>query len=168
MIHSVSQEIKSALLYCKTTTECWNKLKVRYAQTNDVRIFHLQQEMSILVQGNSSVTDFFTKLPGYWEELEDYRPLPVCSCKDTTVTAHLEKIQDVDKIFKFLMGLNKSFDMVRGQIFLIDPKPTLDKAYSLVLQEERQKMSRENYMTPAEASTMNVGFKRKENLSQLP
>ena len=62
MIHSVSPDIKSALLYCKTATECWNKLKTRYAQPSDVRIYLLQQELNAVSQGNSSVTDFFTKL----------------------------------------------------------------------------------------------------------
>ena len=39
MMHSVSPELKSMLLYVKTAAEGWHKLKIRYAQPNDLRIF---------------------------------------------------------------------------------------------------------------------------------
>ncbi|KAL3623039.1 hypothetical protein CASFOL_031855 [Castilleja foliolosa] len=163
MMHSVSPDIKSALLYVKTAAEGWHKLKVRYAQPNDLRIFQLQQEIYKVTQGNSSVTDYFSKVSSLWEELGDYRPVPSCICKLCTcsISDVFEKMQDIDKIFKFLMGLNDAFEMVRGQIILMDPKPSLDKAYSLVLQEETQKMSRELFPIN-ENVAMNVGFKRKD------
>lgn len=37
------------------------------------------------------------------------------------------------------MGLNDTFSQVRGQILLIDPLPSINKVFSLVLQEERQR-----------------------------
>lgn len=46
LIHSVSNEIKSTVLYLSNAHEAWDKLKVRYAQPDDVRIFQLQQELS--------------------------------------------------------------------------------------------------------------------------
>ena len=47
----------------------------------------------------------------------------------------------------------------------MDPKPSIDRAYFLVLQEERQKESRNN-MQVIETSAMNAGYKRqKENLT---
>jgi hypothetical protein len=36
------------------------------------------------------------------------------------------------------MGLNDSFAQIRGQILLIDPLPSINKVFSLVIQEERQ------------------------------
>ena len=38
-----------------------------------------------------------------------------------------------------LIGLNKSYGVVRGQILLMEPMPVLHKVLSLVLQEERQR-----------------------------
>jgi hypothetical protein len=38
------------------------------------------------------------------------------------------------------MGLNESYSHVRGQILLIDPLPSINKVFSLVIQEERQRM----------------------------
>lgn len=37
------------------------------------------------------------------------------------------------------MGLNESYSIVRSQILLMDPLPTVNKAYALLLQEERQR-----------------------------
>jgi hypothetical protein len=39
---------------------------------------------------------------------------------------------------KFLMGLNGSYTAVRGHILLMDPLPSVNRAYALVLQGERQ------------------------------
>ena len=116
LIHSVSPEIRSTILYMETAQECWEKLKVLYAQPNDVRIYQLQQELSSITQGNGSVTDFFTKLTSLWEELGHYRPTPSCSCNQCKCkyTELQEKAQDTDKIFKFLMGLSDAYDMIRG------------------------------------------------------
>ena len=37
------------------------------------------------------------------------------------------------------MGLNESYGAVQGQILLLDPLPSINKFFSLVLQEERQR-----------------------------
>ena len=39
---------------------------------------------------------------------------------------------------KFLIGLNEAYVVVRGQIQLMDSLPTVNKAHSLILQDERQ------------------------------
>ena len=40
---------------------------------------------------------------------------------------------------KFLMGLNDSFSQVRTQALLMDPLPSLNKVYALLIQEEKQR-----------------------------
>lgn len=40
---------------------------------------------------------------------------------------------------KFLMGLNETCAAIRGQILLMDPLLTVNKAHSLILQDERQR-----------------------------
>ena len=39
----------------------------------------------------------------------------------------------------FLMGLNENFAQVRGQLLLMDPLPPINKVFSLISQEERQR-----------------------------
>ena len=38
------------------------------------------------------------------------------------------------------MGLNESYNVVRGQILLMNPLPTIRQAYSAVSQEEKQRL----------------------------
>ncbi|KAA8535327.1 hypothetical protein F0562_030330 [Nyssa sinensis] len=40
---------------------------------------------------------------------------------------------------KFLMGLNDSYAAIRGQILLMDPLPSINRIYGLILQEECQR-----------------------------
>jgi hypothetical protein len=42
-------------------------------------------------------------------------------------------------LMQFLMDLNESFTQVRGQILLMDPMPNIDRVFSLIRQEERQR-----------------------------
>lgn len=45
----------------------------------------------------------------------------------------------MDYVLAFLMGLNESFSQVRSQILLIDPLAAINKVFSMVIQEERQR-----------------------------
>ena len=45
----------------------------------------------------------------------------------------------MEYVMCFLMGLNDSFSQVRGQLLLLDPIPLINKVFSLVSQEERQR-----------------------------
>ena len=40
----------------------------------------------------------------------------------------------------FLMGLNETYITIRGQILLMDLIPSLGKVFSLLLQDEKQRM----------------------------
>jgi hypothetical protein len=42
------------------------------------------------------------------------------------------------QIIKFLTGLNEQFAVVKSQILLMDPFPTMNKIFSMVIQHERQ------------------------------
>lgn len=51
----------------------------------------------------------------------------------------MEKYFQSEHVMNFLMGLNESFSQIRGQILLQDPFPQINKVFSLVVQEERQR-----------------------------
>ena len=52
-------------------------------------------------------------------------------------------------VYHFLMGLHESFAQIRGQILLINPFPGINKVFSLVIQEERQREVATSYSMPA-------------------
>nr|KYP39254.1 hypothetical protein KK1_039430 [Cajanus cajan] len=80
IVHSVSISIRQSVLWMDNAEEIWRDLKSRYSQGDLLRISDLQQEASSMKQGDLSVTEFFTKLRIIWDEIENFRPDPICSC----------------------------------------------------------------------------------------
>lgn len=83
-----------------------------------------------------SVAIHFTKLKKLWDELSVLKPLPTCECEASR--AFIER-ENEENIMQFLMGLNDSYDHVKNQILIMDPLPSVNKAYSMVLQVEKQR-----------------------------
>lgn len=44
-----------------------------------------------------------------------------------------------DHVMRFLTGFGNSYTQVRSQVLMTEPLPTINKAYSLVIQEEKQR-----------------------------
>ncbi|GKC44770.1 hypothetical protein Tco_1062492 [Tanacetum coccineum] len=74
------------------------------------------------------------KLKKYWDELQNINGLPTCDCgkmRECTCDV-LEKflLRDSNsKLIRFLMKLNDEYESVRNQILVVDPLPTINKAY---------------------------------------
>lgn len=134
-LNSISKDLPATVIYIETTKEIWSDLKDRFSRGNGHRIFQLQKAISSLSQDQMMVSSYFTKLKALSDELGNYKPIPSCSCGAMKI---LVEIQQQEHVMKFLMGLKESYSNVRGQILLIDPLPPLNKAFSLVLQEEKQ------------------------------
>jgi len=68
-------------------------------------------------------------------------PIPNCTCR---VHCSCEFIRNARRnhtllyAIRFLTGLNENFGMVKSQILLMDPLPSMNKFFSMVLQYERQ------------------------------
>ncbi|KAJ0088489.1 hypothetical protein Patl1_32596 [Pistacia atlantica] len=58
-----------------------------------------------------------------------------CACPVSKVTKEHEETQ---KVMQFLMGLNESYSAVRSSILLMNPLPTVNIAYLMINQEEKQ------------------------------
>lgn len=115
--------------------EIWNDLKERFFQKNGPRIFQLQNSIFVLSQGKISINAYFRRLKALWDELINYKPIPVCSCGAIhTINSYVQ----YERIIQFLVGLNESYSSIRAQILLMEPLPFLNRVYSLVLQEEQQ------------------------------
>ena len=132
LLNSVSAEIATSIIYIDDASIMWNDLQDCFSQHNGPRIFQLHKSISSLSQENSSVSPYFTIKKGLWDELGNHQPIPTCTCGalKTIMSYHHQK-----HIYEFLMGLNESFSQIRGQILLIDPLPSINKVFSLVIQE---------------------------------
>lgn len=101
----------------------------------------LQQEIYILKQDSKTVTDFYFTLKFLWEKLEIYMFMPNSSCR---IRCSCEAMRQDRKnhtllhVVRFLTSLNDNFVVVRSQILLIEPRPSMNRIFSMVLQHERQ------------------------------
>ncbi|XP_020221466.1 uncharacterized protein LOC109804103 [Cajanus cajan] len=141
LVHSVSSSIRQSILWMDQAEVIWRDLKSRYSQGDLFRISDLQFEASSIKQGDLSVTDFFTKLRIIWDELENFRPDPICTCtikctcKVSSIIAH-RKLED--QAMQFLRGLNDPYANVRSHVLLMDPLPPLTNFFPYVAQHEHQ------------------------------
>ncbi|GAU24572.1 hypothetical protein TSUD_149130 [Trifolium subterraneum] len=71
-----------------------------------------------------------------WEELELYLPIPTCTCRVRCSCEAMRAARHnhvVLHTIRFLTGLNENFSVVKSQILLMEPLPTLNKVFSMVI-----------------------------------
>ncbi|XP_042984118.1 uncharacterized protein LOC122313306 [Carya illinoinensis] len=133
--NSVGPDLRPTIAHAETAAEVWSDLRERFSIKNAPRIFQLTKAVSSLTQDTDSVSIYYNKLKGYWDELEVYEPMPLCTCGSVKA---LMEYHHCHKVMQFLMGLQDSYDAIRAQILLSDPLPSLNRVFSLIQQEERR------------------------------
>nr|KYP36546.1 hypothetical protein KK1_042330 [Cajanus cajan] len=121
IVHSIFPSIRQRILWMDLTDDIWKDLKSRYSQ------------------GDLTVTRFFTKLRVIWDELENFRPDPICSCAIKCTCAVLSTLAQrklEDRAMQFLRGLNDKYSNVCSHVLLMDPLPSISKIFSYVAQQE--------------------------------
>ncbi|KAL5739465.1 hypothetical protein ACOSQ2_028645 [Xanthoceras sorbifolium] len=81
-----------------------------------------------------TISAYYTKLKGFWDELETYRTVHICD----QAKAHVEQREE-DQMMQFLMGLNDTFSVVLSNILMMSPLPNVRQAHSLVVQDETER-----------------------------
>ncbi|XP_014524079.1 uncharacterized protein LOC106780317 [Vigna radiata var. radiata] len=140
IIKTLSPQIAESVIYVEDAQELWEELKERFSKGDHFKFSDLLQEIHSIKQGERSVNQYFTDLKILWEELEFLRPIPYCSCKipyscDLSRISH--KYRDMEHVICFLKGLNESYNTVKTQILLMEPLPSINRVFSLIIQQER-------------------------------
>ncbi|KAF6155340.1 hypothetical protein GIB67_019866 [Kingdonia uniflora] len=135
LLNSLSNAISESIIYASTAQEIWTEFQDRYKQSNGPRIYQLRCKIALYSQDNLSIIGYFTKLKSLWDELSSLVVIPTCSCG---IAKAIQTYQQQFYLTKFLMGLHESYSAFRGQVLAMEPLPTVNKAYSFVLQEEKQ------------------------------
>lgn len=78
---SMDRSIVRCVLWMNTALDIWKDLKKRYYQGDVFRISELEEEMFMLKQGDSSITEYYSHLQELWQELDNFMPIPGCSCE---------------------------------------------------------------------------------------
>ncbi|KAL6316699.1 hypothetical protein AAG906_019630 [Vitis piasezkii] len=143
--NTIDPEVKSTLSKFRDAKRLWEHLKQRYAMVNGPRIQQLKTSIAKCEQPKSmSVTTYYGKLNVLWEELFKHEPLISCNCCSSCTAASLHHARrEQGKLHDFLMGLNTDlYAQLRTNILSQDPLPSLDRAYQLVIQDERVRLAK--------------------------
>lgn len=101
------------------------------------RIFHLHKAIATLTQGVSPVSVYYSKLKDLWDEYDSITPPPACGCaKSKDYTDSLLR----QKLLQFLMGLNNNYSQARSQILMMNPTPSVNQCYAMIIQDESQRV----------------------------
>ena len=136
IMNCVSKELLSGIVYSTNVAEVWKELSERYDKVDGSRIYQLHKEIATISQGMSTISVYFSRLRELWVEYDTLVPISTCGCpgsRDLNVFMHNKKL------LQFLMGLNESYDQARGQILMMMPLPSLNKAYSMLIERESQR-----------------------------
>ncbi|XP_057953776.1 uncharacterized protein LOC131148055 [Malania oleifera] len=72
LLNSISKDISSSVIYCKSAYVIWTDLKDRYSQVNGPRLYKLKQDINNLIQGSLSSSVIYCKSAYViWTDLKD-------------------------------------------------------------------------------------------------
>lgn len=130
LLNTVEPDLTEGVVYANTTREIWKDFEDWFSQGNAPRIYQIQKTITFHTQGSMPISNYYTKLKGYWDELISYRGTPSCFCDGMK---EYNKFKEHDQIMQFLIGLNDSYNAVRGQILLMKELPSVREVYSPII-----------------------------------
>ncbi|XP_075104407.1 uncharacterized protein LOC142178547 [Nicotiana tabacum] len=143
-MNCVSKELYSGIVYSSSASTVCLDLKERFDKIDCSRIFQIHKEIATIRQGTSSVSGYFSKLRLLWVEFDSLAPVLGCDCaKSREFVVFMEML----KLLQFLMGLNESYEQARSQLLMMVPVPTINKAYSMLMERESQRSMTNNLCT---------------------
>lgn len=128
-------------MYIDNAKKLWDELKERFTKRDYFRISDLIQEIHSIKQEERNVTEYFTELKILWDELDMLSPAPECTCAvkcSCELTKSNHKKQEIEQVVCFLKGLGEVYGTVKSNILMMEPLPSINKTYGLVLQQEGQ------------------------------
>lgn len=126
----------SGILFRTDACSVWNDLKERFDKVNLTRFYHLQKEIVTLTQGVSFVSTYYYKLKDLWDEVDSIVPPPSCYNKSKDFVKHLSN----QRLLQFLMGLNDGYNQARSHILIMNPTPSVNQAYAIIVRDESPKL----------------------------
>lgn len=159
---AMEKEIRNSVKYAATAEEVWRDLKERFGKESAPRAFELKRAISLTRQDKSSVSAYYTKLRGLWDEVNSVSPIPICTCGKCTCDLSKKYVvaREKEQLYEFLMGLDETFETVKSHILSTKPTPTIGTAYHLISEDERHRQISTVQRTPVETAAFQAQQKQ--------
>lgn len=128
LIGSMSPEIADNFILYSTAKEIWDAAMELYSKhDNTAELYELEAQLQEVRQGEATVSVYFSNLKRIWQQIDLYEshtwPSP-------DADRLYKLIVETKRIFRFLAGLKKELDAVRGRILGTKPMPSLNSVFS--------------------------------------
>ncbi|OIS96282.1 hypothetical protein A4A49_58614, partial [Nicotiana attenuata] len=133
LMSNVSRDLVTRVLFSSNAQKVCAALKERFDKVNASRLYYLHKKIFTLTQEISSVSTYFTKLKDLWAKYDSILPPPPLATK------YVDQLE-YHRLLQILTGLNDNFEQAWSQILLMPVLPSIDKAYSMVVQDESRKL----------------------------
>lgn len=131
------ESIRSNLSHLEIASDILEHIRRRYSVKNGQRVQSIKVELATCRQQGSTMEEYYGKLMKLWTSFSDIHQTKTCACP---AGVSMEKEREEDKLHEFLKGLDESlYGSVKSNMLSRDPLPSLDEAYSAVLQDEDSK-----------------------------
>ena len=81
-------------MYFETSSDIWKDLEVRFGNPSSSQIYRLQEQLiTDFQEPNMNIVDYFTRVKSLWDEIDDLRHLPVCTCIPTAIFGNFNEIK---------------------------------------------------------------------------
>lgn len=141
IMNTVSDDISSGMDFVTSAKDLWDELHDQFSSVNGHRVYQVLKDLHALEQGDKSVEIYYHKLKNLWDEYTALESVVACKCGCKCGFSKLqEEREQRKKLLQFLMGLNDSYSTARGQILMMTPLPSISQAFSLIKQDEKQKL----------------------------
>ncbi|GJV61821.1 ribonuclease H-like domain-containing protein [Tanacetum coccineum] len=113
--------------------EMWSDLKETYDKVDGSAVFNLHKNINSLSQNGSSLVEYYNNLNSLWKQFDAMISLSPCTYDAST---HFKKHNHLIKLMQFLMGLDKSYLVIRSNILTREPLPLAKAAFVVASGEE--------------------------------
>ena len=123
LLNSMNVDIGENFLLDETAQEIWEAVRETYfSSENTLELFAIESILHDLWQGDLTVKQYFNTLIRHWQQLDMFESYQWKCPEDDAL---YRKIVEQKRVFKFLMGLSKDLDDVRGRMIRTKPLSSL-------------------------------------------
>lgn len=134
---TIDPPLRTSISHRDVACDLWEAIKKRFSVKNGQRVQRLKVELVTYRQRGSTIEEYYGKMMSLWTSLADHRQAKNCGCP---LGYDLEKEREEDRLHEFLMGIDESvYGAVKSNLLSRDPLPSLDEAYSILIQDEDSK-----------------------------
>ena len=137
LINTMAPNVRKSFRFLPSAREIWEAVHLAYGTTGNISlIFDIKAKLWEVKQKQRSINDYYLEKNDLWQEL-DFLKDKKHHCTADAAEDHKEK--EMERLFEFLAGLDKTYDEIRGRILGHQPLPSVPEAFSILRNEESRR-----------------------------